>query len=209
VPARKLHRVPDEVELRDAVLVEPAVTILNALKRVGLPRSSGALVIGAGTLGLIAAQLLSARGVDVDVEVLVLHYAQAELVAELGASPVFTPAATRYEVVVEAAGTPLAVQQAVTAVAPGGRIALTGVLPCLVDELDVNAIVLKDVTVFGVLNGPGLFDETLEALLDGHFRAPPLIDREFDLRDAVAAFDELASGVRRRPKLLLRISGVR
>jgi threonine dehydrogenase-like Zn-dependent dehydrogenase len=198
--------VPDDLRLRDAVLVEPAVTVLNALKRVGLPQSSRALVIGAGTLGLIAALVLIARGVAVDV--LVLRPAQAELVDELGASPVFKPAATGYEIVVEAAGTPLAVQQAVSAVAAGGRIALTGVLPSPVEELDVNAIVLKDVTVFGVLNGPGLFDETLQALQAGHFRAPPLIDREFDLSDAAAAFEELASRARRRPKLLLRISGV-
>jgi 2-desacetyl-2-hydroxyethyl bacteriochlorophyllide A dehydrogenase len=205
VPARKLHRVPDEVPLREAVLVEPAVTVVNALRRVGVPDAGRALVIGAGTLGSIAAQLLVSGGAVVDV--LVLFEEQAARVAEVGATSVLEPRADAYDVVVEAAGTPLAVQKALAAVAPGGRIALAGVLPSTVDDLDANAIVLKDVTVFGILNGPGLYDETLEAVRAGKLRPGMLIEREFGLDDAPAAFGELAGPRRGRPKLLVRVSG--
>jgi 2-desacetyl-2-hydroxyethyl bacteriochlorophyllide A dehydrogenase len=205
VPTRKLHRVPDGLPLREAVLVEPAVTVVNGLRRLGRPDAGRALVIGSGTLGSIAAQLLVSRGVAVDV--LVLGEAQAALVEDLGAAPVLAPRTAGYEVVVEAAGTPHAVNQALAAVAPGGRIALMGVLPSPVDQVDVNAIVLKDVTVLGILSGPGLFDETLEALRAGEFCARPLINREFELDDARAAFDELANPERGRPKLLIRVSG--
>jgi threonine dehydrogenase-like Zn-dependent dehydrogenase len=205
VPASKLHRIPDDVPLREAVLVEPSVTALNAVRRAGLPRSGRALVIGAGTLGSVAAQLLVSSRVAVDV--LVLSGEQAACVEELGASAVLAPGADAYEVVVEAAGTAAAVRQALAAVAPGGRIALAGVLPSAADGLDVNAIVLKDVTVLGILNGPGLYGETLEALRTGALRAAPLVDREFGLDDAPEAFAELGRPRRGRPKLLIRVSG--
>jgi threonine dehydrogenase-like Zn-dependent dehydrogenase len=99
------------------------------------------------------------------------------------------------------------VRQALAAVSPGGRIALAGVLPSAADDVDVNAIVLKDVTVFGILNGPGLYDATLEALRDGKLRPGVLIEREFELDDAPAAFGELEGPRRGRPKLLVRVSG--
>jgi threonine dehydrogenase-like Zn-dependent dehydrogenase len=204
VPIQNLHRIPANVALRDAVLVEPGVTVLNAVQRLGDVAERRALVIGAGTLGLIAGQLLVRRGAIVDV--VVVQECRSELVDRLGARPIKRASSDEYAVVLEAAGQADAVRAALAAVAPGGVIALTGVQPGAVMRLDINQIVLKDATVLGVLNGPGLYDVMLDELASGSLDASLLIDAEFELEDAEAALAAVMARDRMAPKVILRIA---
>jgi 2-desacetyl-2-hydroxyethyl bacteriochlorophyllide A dehydrogenase len=203
VPAANLHPVPSGVALRDAILVEPGVTALNAVDRIGEVAGERVAVIGAGTLGLLAAQLLVARGAQVDV--VVVEPERAALVDQVGARPAASAAAADYAAVIEAAGTPASVHASLAAVAPGGRIAVIGVQPGPVDGVDVNALVLKDVSMGGVLNGPGLYGRMLGELAAGGFDASALIDSEFELADADAALKRLQAPGRQAPKVVLRI----
>jgi threonine dehydrogenase-like Zn-dependent dehydrogenase len=202
VPARNLHRVPSGVSLRAAVFTEPGVTVLNGIRRVA-DRGGRALVIGAGTLGGIATQLLVTRGLQVDV--LARDTRRSELIRSWGATPILHVAEAAYDVVLEAAGSSAAVHCAIDAVAAGGAIALTGVQGEAVDGVNVDALVLKDATMFGVLNGPGLFDMMLHEIAEGNVRPDALIDSEFDLNSIAAAFARLASRDRIRPKVLLHV----
>lgn len=202
VPAANVHPLPDGVSLRAAVLTEPGVTALNGLQRIGELRGR-ALVIGAGTLGGIAAQLLAARGLPVDV--MARDERRADLIREWDAEPRTTPDDSAYDIVVEAAGTAEAIRSALRAVAPGGSISLLGVQGRNLDGIDVDAIVLKDASVYGILNGPGLYAPMLDEIASGHVRAEGLVDREFELEDASNAFARLASKERVRPKVLLRV----
>lgn len=205
VPAANLHPVPAGVGLREATLVEPGVTALNAVERVGDVAGRPAVVVGAGTLGLLAAQLLVARGAEVDV--VVIEPERAALVERIGARAVASAAPGAYAAAIEAAGTPASVRAALAAVAPGGQIGVIGVQPGLVDGVDVNALVLKDVSLHGVLNGPGLYDRLLGELAVGGFDASALVDSEFELADAPAALARLQEPSRAAPKVVLRIDG--
>jgi 2-desacetyl-2-hydroxyethyl bacteriochlorophyllide A dehydrogenase len=203
VPVANLHAVPDGASLREAILVEPGVTALNAVERVGDVAGERVAVIGAGTLGLLAAQLLVAR--DAQVDVVVVEPERAALVERVGARPTQSAAPDGYAAVIEAAGTPAAVHATLAAVAPGGRIAVIGVQPGVVDGFDLNALVLKDVSLHGVLNGPGLYGRMLDELAAGGFDASALIDSEFELADAAAALQRLQAPGRAAPKVVLRI----
>jgi threonine dehydrogenase-like Zn-dependent dehydrogenase len=203
VPAANLHAIPDGLESREAVLAEPGVTALNAVLRLGEVTNRRSLVVGAGTLGLIAAQLLANRGAVVDV--LAVEEARLPLIERLGLTPVASAAPHSYECVIEAAGAPEAVRTAVAAVAPGGGISLTGIVSRPMDEFDVTALVLKDATVRGVLNGPGLYPSMLAELANGVVDGAALIEAEYGLEEADLALAELASPSRRAPKVILRI----
>jgi 2-desacetyl-2-hydroxyethyl bacteriochlorophyllide A dehydrogenase len=202
VPAANLFPLPEGLSLRDAVLAEPGVTALNGVLAVEPEPGMRALVVGAGTLGLIAAQLLRDRGLEVDV--LLVDPRRAALVEELGVRAIERAEADSYEAVVEYAGSAAAVATAIAAVAPGGSVALAGVQPGEVDSVDVNAIVLKGITVRGI-SGPERFSEMLAELAAGAVAAAPLIDREYELEDAAAAYARLGDAERPRPKVLLRI----
>jgi threonine dehydrogenase-like Zn-dependent dehydrogenase len=206
LPVANLHVVPDGVEARDAVLVEPGVTALNAIERLGDVEGRRTLIVGAGTVGLIAAQLLLGRGALVDI--LVGEDAgrdREDLADRIGASVERHPQDCGYVGVIEAAGTAPAFKAALASVSAGGRVALVGVQGGLVDNVNIDQIVLKDATVSGVLNGPGLYDRLLGEMAAGALDASVLIDSTFGLLDAEAAMARLRNEKRPAPKVMLEI----
>jgi 2-desacetyl-2-hydroxyethyl bacteriochlorophyllide A dehydrogenase len=204
VPARKLFVVPESVTLREAIFAEPAVAVLHAANRLGDVAGRRTLVVGAGTLGLIGAQLLAARGAEVDV--LVVEPPRLPLVEQLGLHAVDRAETAAYHAVVEAAGTAAAFHTSLAAVAPGGGVALVGVQPAPVDGVDVNELVLKDAVLHGILSGPGLHGAMLDELARGTVDAAALIEEEYELADAVEAFAAAARPGRAAPKIVLRVA---
>src|SRR3954449_12172418 len=60
LPARLLHVLPDDADLRAAALLEPAACVAEACLLAALAPGERAVVVGGGTLGLLSAQLLRA-----------------------------------------------------------------------------------------------------------------------------------------------------
>ncbi|MGH3899502.1 MAG: zinc-dependent alcohol dehydrogenase [Pseudonocardiaceae bacterium] len=86
--ASQLHPVPDALPDEIAVLVEPLACAVHAVRRVSIDPGASALVIGAGTVGLLtllALRKLTAAG---EVHVIAKHAHQAIRARELGATQV-------------------------------------------------------------------------------------------------------------------------
>ena len=156
VPARILHRLPDEVSDVQGALVEPLAVALHAVARAGdvIERP---VVVGAGFIGLLLVQALAARGceriVAVDVDAGRLGRAEA-----LGAVPVRAGSADELvaaitgstsgegpDVVFEAVGVDETVASAIALVRTGGRVVLVGNLAPRVD-LALQAAVSRELT---------------------------------------------------------------
>jgi threonine dehydrogenase-like Zn-dependent dehydrogenase len=60
LPARLLHVLPDTADLRSAALLEPAACVAAACLKLAVQPGERVAVVGAGTLGLLATQLLAA-----------------------------------------------------------------------------------------------------------------------------------------------------
>jgi threonine dehydrogenase-like Zn-dependent dehydrogenase len=212
IPTRNLHRVPDGVDLRDAVLAEPAATVFGGLHRVGPIDGRRALVIGAGTIGLIAAQVMRAQGAEVTVAVrrrgreTALAGFETIVVEDAAHDPL--PAG--FPVVMNAAGSASAITLGLRALANGGQLALLGVPAEPVDHVDVASILHKDATIHGVLNvssgGPALFDRALDALAKRVIDGSVVIDTVIPFADADAALTRVDATDRARPKVLLGIT---
>jgi len=104
-PARLVHRLADGVSLLDAALVEPAAVVFRGLQKAG-PRPGGrVLVIGDGTIALLAANL---AGLWSPREVVMLgrRREQAELALAVGATHFTTDdaEAVGFDLAIEAAG---------------------------------------------------------------------------------------------------------
>jgi threonine dehydrogenase-like Zn-dependent dehydrogenase len=208
LPTRNLHRVPDGVALRDAVLAEPAATVFGGLHRVGPVRGRRALVVGAGTIGLIAAQLLRSEGADVTVAV----RRPGREAALAGFDTIVIEDAARdplpvvFPIVMNAAGSAAAVMLGLRALANGGQLALLGVPAEPIERFDIATVLHKDATIHGVLNyssgGPGLFERALAALEAGVIDGAAVIDGVVPLADAAAALARVDAD-RPRPKVLL------
>ncbi|MEL6982857.1 MAG: alcohol dehydrogenase catalytic domain-containing protein [Actinomycetota bacterium] len=90
VHARRLHRVPDGVDDSGAALAEPAAVAAHAVSQAQQRVGDLVVVVGAGTIGLLVAELArvagAARVLAVDVEPL-----RRELACTLGAAAGLAP----------------------------------------------------------------------------------------------------------------------
>jgi threonine dehydrogenase-like Zn-dependent dehydrogenase len=204
-PDRYMLRVPDGVRLRDAALVEPMVTTLEGIKRTAPVPGEEVLIVGSATLGLAGAMILAARGIRT--HVLLRNRTRVETVEAAGAIPWLAGTRAeveRFDVVIEAAGTPTGVQAALAHAAAGARVALLGV-PTEPVPIDIGHLVIHDITAQGVLNGPGQYPSGLAALASGEVKPELLIDRVFPFEEIEAAVARSREPGRARPKVLVQV----
>jgi 2-desacetyl-2-hydroxyethyl bacteriochlorophyllide A dehydrogenase len=203
IPVANVARVPAGMPSAHAVLAEPAVTVLNALRRTRLQPGERVAVIGTGTLGLIAVQVAAAQGCHVDV--IGVEPAGIELAGSFGAANGYLdePApADSYDVVVEASGAAAVTRELARVAAVGGRIAQVGITDAPTCAVDLPAVVAKGLTLVGILGGVSLLGRALHLIDQGVIRADGLIDDVVGSQDAVAAFERMQRP-RTRPKLLI------
>src|SRR5205807_1740327 len=85
LPARLVHRLPVDADVESAALIEPAACVAAAVL-TGKPRDGGKFaVVGSGTLGLIAVQMLAAHSPS-ELILVTNRPGRAELAARFGAS---------------------------------------------------------------------------------------------------------------------------
>lgn len=204
MPVRALHPLPDAVDPVAGALVEPGANALRTIAAAGLGAGDRLLVVGPGTIGLLVALFARAAGARVDL--LGVDAGSLEFARSLGFARVFTADAlppAGYDAVVDAstgAGVPAL---ALDLVEPGKRVVYIGLSesPSMVDS---RTIVLRDLTVTGVLSGSGGLAGTIERYAAGEVDPRPLVATTVGL-DGVAAVlaGERPPGCGPPPKVLV------
>ncbi|MFD9522897.1 zinc-binding dehydrogenase [Streptomyces sp. NPDC059979] len=206
VPAQTLTAVPAAVDDLAAALVEPAVTVLAGLDRVACAPGERVLVLGTGTIGLIAIQL--ARRLAGTVDVVGVDDAGLGAALRLGAEHAFRPgeaAPGGYDVVVEASGSAAALSEALHLVDVGGRVAAIGVPATPLASVDAGELVLRGVTFAGVRHGLDYYERALRLFAEGVLTAKGMVASVFPLDQVADAFHHLEHGRRAAPKVALSL----
>ena len=198
VPVRCCWAAPAGVADEDLMVTEPLAVVVRAVARGQVRQGETTAVVGAGTLGLLALQVLAARGA----RVLVVSRSTRRfaLAAELGAAATHAvgdgpldEAARAFsgregiDCVVETAGTPEAVSHALALVRPGGRVVLTG-LPHEATAVPFFSVVRREVTIVGSMIYQDEFAEAMRLVAAGQVRTRPLITHRFALDEIERAF---------------------
>jgi 2-desacetyl-2-hydroxyethyl bacteriochlorophyllide A dehydrogenase len=194
LPARLLHVLPEDADLRAAALLEPAACVAEACLLAALVPGERAAVVGGGTLGLLSAQLL--RASSPRELVVVARRAEREALARrMGADRLISPGEVKpgFDVVIEAAGTPGSAQLAVDIARRGGRVVLTGIPGDLADAVSAQTLVTQAVSVFNVFGAPSrAWVHTVRAFAAGVLDPTPLITHELPLSEIREAFRVMA-----------------
>ncbi|OEJ50324.1 zinc-dependent alcohol dehydrogenase [Streptomyces agglomeratus] len=209
VPARLLHPLADDADLPAAALLEPAAVVAAAV-RAGRPEAGERVaVVGAGTLGLLAVQLLAAAS-PAELTVFDPREERGAQALEFGASDARTPEegaerAGRYDLVIETAGAPTTAASSCLLARRGGRVVLTGMFTPGAAGIDPVHLSLSQLTVRSVFGAPSsAWSFAVRAFGAGLIDPRPLITHEFPLErfsDAVALVGGGDPGV---GKVLLR-----
>ncbi len=174
VPASSLYPLPDSVDDVAGALVEPGGTALRAVTAAALAAGDRLLVIGAGTIGLLAALLARAAGVDV--HLLGRSARSREFAARLGFGDgaLNAPPALAWDAVIDASNDPQVPALALDLVEPGKRIVYIG-LAGTPSPIDTRTVVFKDVTAVGILGASAGLAGTIERYASGTIDPRPLV----------------------------------
>jgi threonine dehydrogenase-like Zn-dependent dehydrogenase len=188
------------------LLTEPLAVVVRAVARAAPRAGETAAVVGAGTLGLLALQVLRSEGC----RVLVVSRSgrRLALARALGADatgaregeeagPARAAAAARElsgrdgaDLAVETAGTAAAVELALGRgfVRPGGRVVLTG-LPHEPASVAFFWLVRREIDVRGSMIYQGEFGDALALLARGAIQVAPLVTHRFPLAEIGRALE--------------------
>jgi len=200
--ARYAHKVPINVSLAEAALTEPLAVVLKALKRLGASSSTDApkrcAVVGAGTIGHLAARVLSLRGHDVTV--FDREAARLSLLPEMATAQTLANL-EQYDWLVEATGDQSALTSLLQQSGTGATLLLMG-LPYAHHNFSFESIVGFDKTVVGSVGSNGAdFEDALATLplLD----TSPFLQAFYPLEDYERAWTDVRS--RAHIKVMLRV----
>ena len=177
VRADRVYPLPPNVSAREGALVEPLAVACHAVHRAGVRPGGNALVLGAGAIGLLIAQVWLALGGG-PVAVVDLDEGRLSVAEELGIpSWTSTPAESLVDTLFEATGSHDAFAAWLPALAPASRAIVVGKLdqPVAMDWMNLMRKEAEITTsrYFTLAD----FTQALRLLEDGQVRVSPLIGR--------------------------------
>lgn len=189
LPIQNLHIVPDNVTDEAAVFAEPLAAACRITEVHRLYEADRVVLIGAGRLGMLCAQVIQQTGADLSV--LVRREEQASMLAEWGIRAVYEDEVTSgvVDYVVDCTGSPEGFKKALELVRPRGTIILKSTYAGTSD-LELSKIVVNEIRIDGSRCGP--FEVALNLLRCGQVNVAPLIEAVYPLDEAALAMEHAA-----------------
>jgi len=209
VPARILHRLPDNLPFAEAAMLEAVAVAIHAVNLAEISSNTTALVIGAGTIGILTVQALRAAGctrvfvTDVDAN-------RLQMARQLGATEILLSDESLnnkilqvtdgegVDVALEAVGRNETVALAIDAVRKGGVVVLVGNITPSVN-LPLQKVVTRQIRLQGSCASAGEYPQAIRWMASGAIRVKPLITAIAPLEEGSRWFERLYA---REPNLL-------
>jgi threonine dehydrogenase-like Zn-dependent dehydrogenase len=204
--------LPDDIDLEAAALIEPATVARHVLDLGSFERGQSAIVLGAGSVGLMAVQWLRILGASLIVATDVVD-ANLETARELGAHAVFNPTRTDVtaevkrlagdgvDLTIEAAGSPQALAQTIRVTRPRGNVVCGGNQPpdASLPMTFVEDLMRRELRLTGCFMSysapfPGHeWTDSVAAIRSGELRVDAMVSHRFPLSRGVQVFEEIAT----------------
>lgn len=204
VPADTLVRLPHDLRLDHAALVEPTAVAVHDVRRAELRAGEKVLVVGGGPIGLLIAVV--ARRADADVLLAEPDAYRRSVAEELGLAhldPTAEDVATAVArwsgdagaaVAFEVSGAAAGVDTAVEALATRGRLVQVAIHPTP-REISLHRFFWRELTLVGArLYDREDFETAVRLIAEGEIPVGTLISRIEPLDRAADAFEALESG---------------
>lgn len=196
VPAYGVHRLADSLDFELGALAEPLAVAVHGLHIVNAAMGEKILVMGSGTIGLMAVLAAKALGAG-EIIATYRHEHQGHAALAAGATQVLKDSdmgrLEAIDVVVETVGGEApTLSQAIGIVRPGGRISVLGLFTQS-SQINALALMLKEARITGGITycRPGMrsdFDVALTILDANQDSARALITHRYSLDQAAEAF---------------------
>ena len=195
LPKENVYPIPSTMSFEEAAMLD--MEVYNAVRKCGIDSGDSVLVLGAGPIGVIACQVARILGAT-KITLADILQSRLRLAEALGIADVYATEPSslessdpdeRFDVIIDCAGTADSVKSALKLAPPCGRILLYGVYEHLVDQIDLNAIVLKDLVLFGSQSDRNGWEEVIDLVSSGALNLKGLITHRFVLEDGPKGYD--------------------
>ena len=186
LPAKNLTVVPDAVSDVLAAFTEPTAAALRILDQVQVKPSDRVIVVGAGRLGLLIAQVLKNTGCDL--KVVVRRAEPAALLTSLGIKAVFADEIRDKlaDIVVEVTGSSEGFELSRSLTRARGTLVLKSTFAGDV-SVNLSKLVVDEITLVGSRCGD--YPAGLRALSSGLLQVGEMVDSVFTLNEGLEALN--------------------
>lgn len=203
VPARCLHKVPDEIPFEHACLTEPCCVAYSAVvENTGLKPGDRVIVLGPGTIGILCAAMARLCGAQVAIVGLEADRPRLEIAKQYGCETIIGDA-TEWafkrdglgaDCVIDAAGSSITLKIAMQLVRPNGKITKVGWGPQPLG-FNLDPLVQKNIRLQGSFshNWP-MWERVLALLASGQLNVKPIIGGVWPVTDWHTAFEKMHKG---------------
>ncbi len=201
VPSRIIYRLPDNLSFAEAAMLEAVAVAVHAVSLTPISAGSRALVLGAGTIGLLTLQALRAAGCS-RVFVADIDESRLKLARNAGASETFLAdsnlaaqvrnrtAGAGVDIAIEAVGRNETVAASIDCVRKGGTVTLVGNISPEV-TLPLQKVVTRQIRLQGSCASAGEYPRAIELLASGAIQVKPLISAIAPLQEGPQWFERL------------------
>lgn len=191
-PEDFLFKLPDNMTYEEGAMIEPLSVGAYAAERGGVNVRNTVAIIGAGTIGLMTLQAVKARGAT-DIIITDLEPFRLELAKKLGATHTINAKEVDAiqkvleltnggaDVVMEAVGAPVTIQQTIKMARPGAVIVLIG-MPT-VDDIPIRVVeaICKEVDIRGIFRYANAYRPAIKLVSKGKIDVKSMITTRFSL----------------------------
>ena len=206
-----LVRIPEGISEEEATFVEPVNTCLKGIEKAGITPGCSVLIFGAGPVGLILLQLARLKGARVSVVDPIPERLQMaeKLGADAAVRPELVEGRTAADITLVAAAAPQAVQSALDATRPAGRVVLfaqTRLGECV--PIDVGQIGKQEKDLVGSYSASvDLQEEAARLVFSRQIQVKPLITHRFPLEKIQEALEVASPPSAASLKVVLKMNG--
>jgi 2-desacetyl-2-hydroxyethyl bacteriochlorophyllide A dehydrogenase len=196
VPAANAFTLPEGLPRAWGSLVEPLSCAVHGFDRLPARLADRYLIYGAGTMGLMMAQLARRAGAA-SVDVVDVQETRLPVAERLGADHTATSAdqldrPEGWEVVIDATGVVAAIEDGLRRVARGGSFLMFGVAPAeATARFSPFQVFNEEITILGSMAVLHSFERARDLLVDGAIDAEAMLTHRLPLdgfEEAIAAF---------------------
>jgi L-iditol 2-dehydrogenase len=219
VPSRIVYRLPPGISFPEAALLEAVAVAVHAISLAESVPKRTALVVGAGTIGLLCLQALRAAGcsrifvADIDESRLALAGGYGATAALSSESSLATQVGRLtdgegVDLVVEAVGRNVTVAASIDSIRKGGTVLLVGNISPEV-TLPLQKVVTRQIRLQGSCASAGEYPRSIELMASGAINVKPLITAVAPLEEGPDWFRRLHAGELGLTKVVLTPGGAR
>ena len=203
VPARCLHKVPDQLPFEFACLTEPCCVAYNAVvENTGIKPGDRVIVLGPGTIGILCAAVARLCGAQVAIVGLDADKHRLDIAKQYGCETIVGNASDwaldrdglGADCVIDAAGVSITLNTAMQLVRPNGKITKVGWGPQPLG-FSLDPLVQKNIRLQGSFshNWP-VWERVIALMASGLLTVEPIIGGVWPITEWHTAFEKMHKG---------------